>query len=135
MVRRLRPGLLIVDSLGAATPGGETVHTALHVLLALLTRVAAYGNLGVLLIHHLRKRPYSGRAAAPVTLDELRGSSHIVAAAGAPVRPADLLPAAREAGFSRATLYRARQALGPQILDLGASGHDPTRRWALGPPQ
>ena len=56
-----------------------------------------------------------------------------LAAAPAPVRPADVVTTARRAGFSRPTLYRARQALGPAILDVGGSPHDPRKRWSLAP--
>ena len=54
-------------------------------------------------------------------------------AAAAPVRPSDVVTAARRAGFSRPTLYRARHALGPAVLDLGGSPHDPRKHWSLAP--
>jgi hypothetical protein len=139
MVRRLRPDLLIVDSLGAATPGGETAHTALHILLAFLTRLAAFGHLAVLLIHHLRKRAYSGRAAAAaITLDDLRGSSHIVAAARSilalsPVAPAPPAgdtpdpPPARRLEVIKSHLCRLPPPLGLQ-LEGGETGA-PTLRY------
>jgi len=242
MIRHLEPALLIIDSLGAALPGGEAVATSLHRLLATLPRLAAHANLALLLIHHLRKRSYTARRGPAVTVDDLRGSSHIVAvarsilalspispspragrlpspqgdrrtvpaagrqgsgvragaggegarrleviksnlgplppplglllepgnegapilrytgpivepepppsqlelcaawlldhlaAAGEPLRPADLLLAAAASGFSQATLYRARRALGDSVLDLGRSAHDPARRWTLAHP-
>jgi hypothetical protein len=52
-------------------------------------------------------------------------------AAGAPAKPADVARAAREAGFPRRTLYRARNALADSVVDLGNSPRDPHRRWAL----
>ena len=55
----------------------------------------------------------------------------LLAAAPAAVRPADVVTSARRAGFSRPTRYRARQALGPAILDVGGSPHDPRKRWSL----
>ena len=54
-----------------------------------------------------------------------------LAQAGTPVRPADLLRAAAEQGFSQPTLYRARRALADSIVELGSSLHDPNKRWAL----
>jgi hypothetical protein len=56
-----------------------------------------------------------------------------LAEAGEPVKPADVVRAATEMGFPRRTLYRARQALGAAILDLGSSLHDPHKRWTLAP--
>ena len=54
-----------------------------------------------------------------------------LADADAPVKPAQVVHAAREVGFTRPTLYRARQALAGRILDLGNSPHDPHKRWTL----
>jgi hypothetical protein len=54
-----------------------------------------------------------------------------LAEAGAPVRPADVVQAAGQAGFSRATLYRARQTFQDSIVDLGNSPYDPHKRSAL----
>ena len=54
-----------------------------------------------------------------------------LAAAGTPVRPADVVRAAAEAGFSRLTVYRARWALAAQVVDLGSSPHDPGKLWTL----
>jgi hypothetical protein len=56
-----------------------------------------------------------------------------LAAAAAPVRPAEVVRAAAEAGFSRLTLYRARWSLAAQVVDLGSSPHDPGKLWTLAP--
>jgi hypothetical protein len=219
-IRDLRPSLVIIDSLGAALPGGESLPKGLHALLSVLPRLAAATNVPILVVHHLRKRTYAARfaAARPVSPDDLRGSSHIVAvarsilalspvtpfpllpdtpeppaarrleviksnlcrrppplglliesddagfpvlhytgpittppplsgqvelcarwlldhlaAAGEPLRPAAILQAAAEEGFSRNTVHRARHALGDRILILGTSTHDTTRHWTLSP--
>ena len=50
-------------------------------------------------------------------------------AAGGPVRPRDVVRAAREAGYSRRTLYRARRALEGHVIDVGAGPRDPDNRW------
>ena len=52
--------------------------------------------------------------------------------AGEPLKPAGVVHAAVEAGFSRITLYRARQTLGDTVADLGTGLRDPRKRWALG---
>ena len=58
---------------------------------------------------------------------------HHLDAAGGPVKPADAILAAKEAGYSRRTVYRARQLLGGLVVDLGAGPYDPNKRWALAP--
>jgi putative DNA primase/helicase len=226
MVRGLRPALIVVDSLAAATSRGETSLQGCRDLLGFLAMIAREARLALLAIHHLRKRARSGAFATPqVAADDLRGSSHLSAAArsvlaltpasplrlevlktnlcrlppplalvlkgkgerddavpptggrqgtatdqrsarfavptlhyseyvepapvpsqqdlcarwlmayladaGAPVKPADAVRAARAAGYPRPTLYRARKALGGLIVDLGNSSHDPNNRWDL----
>jgi hypothetical protein len=46
--------------------------------------------------------------------------------------PPDLVTMAKEAGFSRPTLYRARRALGPRVVDTHRRGV-PDNKWALAP--
>ena len=212
----LQPELVVVDSLAAATSRGETSLEGARTLLSFLSALALQFEMGLLVIHHLRKRAPAARAAAsPPGPDELRGSSHLsaaarsvltlslcqgqtgaldpngprrlevvktnlclyppplrltlepgpasvptlhfaplseeapppraplparsrdcagwllayLAAAGGPVRPRDVLRAAREAGFSPRTVYRARRALAGQVVDLGAGPRDPDNRW------
>jgi hypothetical protein len=82
MCRLLEPALVVVDSLAAATARGETGIQGARTLLGFLASVARDGDLALLVIHHLRKRPRSGPRSAPhVVADDLRGSSHISAAA------------------------------------------------------
>jgi len=80
----------------------------------------------------LRYTPYLEPAPRPSRTDLCAGwlFHHLRAAAG-PLKPADLIDAAREAGYSRNTLYRARQLLGGLVVDLGAGPYDPHKRWAL----
>ena len=82
MCRTLEPALVVVDSLAAATARGETSLDAARAILGFLSNVAREHHLALLIIHHLRKRP-SGARTAPlrVAADDLRGSSHISAAA------------------------------------------------------
>jgi hypothetical protein len=83
MVRDIRPALVVVDSLAAATGHAETSIQGACALLGFLSAIACQGRLALLLIHHLRKRARSGQvASAPqVVADDLHGSSHISAAA------------------------------------------------------
>jgi hypothetical protein len=212
----LQPELVVVDSLAAATSRGETSLEGARTLLAFLSSLAHQFEMGLLVIHHLRKRSSVVKpAASPPGPDELRGSSHLsaaarsiltlslcpgpsgaldpngprrlevvktnlclyppplrltlepgpasvptlrfdsfpegapppggplptrsrecadwllayLAAAGEPVRPRDVIQAARQAGFSPRTLYRARRALEGDVVDVGSGPRDPDKRW------
>ena len=57
----------------------------------------------------------------------------LLAAAGEPLKPKQIVQAARQAGFGRSTLYRARRTLGDRIAETGQDARDPTRRWSLAP--
>ena len=237
MCARLRPALVVIDSLAAATPHGETSLEGSRTILGALSLTARKLRPAMLVIHHLRKGAGSGRAAAAprIAAEDLRGSSYLSAAArsvlalsvppqihtgplppqaqsepqsqsppaldrlrrlevvktnlcrqppplglfleepsgesagldpsvpilryteyseppappthlelcarwlldflaaGEPARPADVIRAAREIGFSRPTVYRARQILAGAIVDLGTSLRDPNKRWTLAP--
>ena len=83
MCRTLEPVLVVVDSLAAATARGETSLESARAILGFLSNVAREGDHALLLIHHLRKsaRPSRGGSVPRVAADDLRGSSHISAAA------------------------------------------------------
>jgi hypothetical protein len=83
MCAQIQPALIIVDSLAAATPRGETSLQVTRALLGSLSSVAARVHIALLVVHHLRKRPRPGtaRSVPRVTADDLRGSSHLAAAA------------------------------------------------------
>jgi hypothetical protein len=83
MCRTLEPALVIVDSLAAASSRGETSLEAARALLSFLASVAEQWHVALLVIHHLRKRTRSGQTPSPprVAVDDLRGSSHLSAAA------------------------------------------------------
>jgi hypothetical protein len=83
MVAALRPPFVIVDSLAAATSHGETSLKGARKVLGFLSDLAARAQLALLIIHHLRKRARSSQVAPSprVAADDLRGSSHISAAA------------------------------------------------------
>jgi hypothetical protein len=80
MVHVLRPGLVIVDSLSAINLKGENNVEDVRGLLGFLSAVAREFDIALLLVHHLRKRGQLA-ASGPVTHDDFRGSSHIVAMA------------------------------------------------------
>jgi hypothetical protein len=76
----IRPRLTIIDSYGAATLRGDRYKEDVQDLLSFLTKVASDHRTAMLLVHHLRKRP-DENSFLPMTLDSIRGSSHIPAMA------------------------------------------------------
>lgn len=81
MVTMLQPELIIIDSLSTISTNGQNSVEDTTRLLMFLTGLAAYGNCGMLVIHHLRK-PSSGQLSLPgVNIHDFRGSSHITAMA------------------------------------------------------
>jgi hypothetical protein len=86
MVNHLQPELVIVDSLSSISLRGENSIEDVRALLHFLSALAGQFGVAVLVIHHLRKRMRGNKPAPmpifePVTADDLRGSSHIVAMA------------------------------------------------------
>jgi hypothetical protein len=81
MCHDLRPALVVVDSLAAATSRGETSIEGARAILGFLTGLARDHDMGMLVIHHLRKRAGGSRARFRPAADDLRGSSHLSAAA------------------------------------------------------
>lgn len=80
MMHTLTPALVIIDSLSSISLKGESAKEDVMILLAFLKRAAQEFNCAVLLIHHLRKPP-PGLQARLLTMADVRGSGHIVAAA------------------------------------------------------
>jgi hypothetical protein len=95
MCYELAPHLVVVDSLSAISARGENTVEDVREVLGFLASVAREFDVGMLLVHHLRKKGklLAGLGSAgPVGLDELRGSGHIIAMARSvlalsPVRP------------------------------------------------
>jgi hypothetical protein len=80
MAYSLQPELIIVDSVGSVTSRGENAVEDVREMMGFLNGIASEFKCGMLLNHHLRKR--SPLAIMDlVTLDDLRGSSHLVAMA------------------------------------------------------
>jgi hypothetical protein len=79
MAFRLRPGLIIVDSLRDILPAGESNVEDVRATLAFLSNLATANDCAVLLIHHLRKSSNSGQLALldSIDLDQVSGSGYI----------------------------------------------------------
>jgi len=79
-----RPRLIIVDSYGSLTLRGENNKEEVQQTLRFFTKLAYDYDTGVLLLHHLRKRPnlqLSLPGMQQMTQDMVRGSGHITAMA------------------------------------------------------
>lgn len=208
MVYALDPALIVVDSLSSITSTGENAVDDVRGVLGFLNSVAQIQPCGLLLIHHLRKRGTGALPGEALTLDDFRGSSHIVAMsrsvlglsrvrvgptvdangprrlevvktnlgphpeplgvafeplpprgvrlvygapapeyrelsltegcaiflerllAKGPLPPSAVVEAAREAGYSRDVLYRARRTLEGRVVST-AGRQNPDNRWVL----
>ena len=79
-----QPRLIIIDSYGSITLKGENNKEEVQLTLRFFTKMALEYDCGVLLLHHLRKRP-NIQLALPgmqrMTQDMVRGSGHITAMA------------------------------------------------------
>jgi replicative DNA helicase len=81
MVWDIRPRLVILDSYGSATLRGENNKEDVQLLLAFFNNLAKQLDTTVLIVHHLRKRHGPQTTFLPMTIDSIRGSSHIPAMA------------------------------------------------------
>jgi len=79
MVHTLHPELVIIDSLSSISLRGENNVEDVRNVLAFLNIVAREFQVGLLLIHHLRKRGSKVPMLDILTIDDFRGSSHIIA--------------------------------------------------------
>ncbi len=77
MCHALRPDLVIVDSLSGVNPKGENNIEDIRPMLHFFVELATAYDFALLLIHHLRK-PGKGQPQ-PISMHDLRGSSHLVA--------------------------------------------------------
>jgi len=80
MSHSLAPALIVVDSLSTISSKGENNVEDVREVLGFLNRLALDAQCGLLLVHHLRKRGVPPSADA-LSLDDFRGSSHIIAIA------------------------------------------------------
>jgi hypothetical protein len=80
MVSALSPALVVIDSLGSISSKGENSIEDVRQILSFLTALANDFNVALILIHHLRKRNPLAMMDL-VSIDDFRGSSHIIAMA------------------------------------------------------
>jgi hypothetical protein len=80
MANALHPGLIVIDSLSMVSNQGDTNVEEVRPLLTFLAALANDADCAVLLIHHTRKRARNALPGRQMTLDDVRGSGHIVAA-------------------------------------------------------
>jgi len=84
MVYTVKPALVIIDSLSSVSSKRKNTVEDARALLGFFSNLARESGVGLVLIHHVRKRN-SGRLNAPqftpLTLDDFRGRGHIVALA------------------------------------------------------
>ena len=78
MASQLEPAMIVVDSLASISSKGENNVEDVRDLLGFLNRLALEFQCGLLLVHHLRKRGFLPMMDI-LTVDDFRGSSHIIA--------------------------------------------------------
>jgi len=81
MIAQLEPGLVIIDSLGSISSKGENNIEDVRQLLSFLNMLAREYSCGMVIIHHLRKHSSMQLQLFDISLDDFRGSGHIVAMA------------------------------------------------------
>lgn len=81
MAAQIEPALIIVDSVSSILPSGENAIEDVRVTLSFLNTIAQEFSTAVVLIHHLRKHSSSQIGFLELSLDDFRGSGHIVAMA------------------------------------------------------
>jgi len=82
MAYRLSPQLIVIDSLSSISSKGENSVEDVRMLLSYLNGLAQDVQCGLLLIHHLRKGSTAlGLEDGIVSIDDFRGSGHIIAMA------------------------------------------------------
>ncbi len=81
MIAQLEPGLVIIDSLSSVSSKGENNIEDVRQMLSFLNMLAREYELGMVIIHHLRKHSGMQMQLFDISLDDFRGSSHIAAMA------------------------------------------------------
>lgn len=78
MVSHLKPGLIIIDSLGSCTNRGINAKEDIKPILNFLRSFARDAACGLVLIHHIRKRGSNVLPGMPMSVDDVMGSSYIL---------------------------------------------------------
>ena len=81
MVNLLKPDLVVIDSLSSVSSKGENNIEDIRTVLAFLSELATNYQVGLILIHHLRKKGnnHPTTFGNVISIDDFRGSSHIIA--------------------------------------------------------
>lgn len=79
MTYRLKPALIVLDSLRDILPAGESAVEDVRSTMAYLSNLAVQNNTAVLIIHHLRKSANTAQLALfdTIDLDQVSGSGYI----------------------------------------------------------
>lgn len=76
----LRPDVIVIDSLSTITVNGENNTEDIRGVLGFLSTLTKEYDCATIIVHHLRK-PGQNSGGRPVTMHDLRGSSHLIAMA------------------------------------------------------
>jgi hypothetical protein len=74
-----RPELLVIDAFSNMSSRGENSVEAVREIMMFFTRLAQESHAGLLLIHHTRKGPPFRGRSYDFTMDDVRGSGHLIA--------------------------------------------------------
>lgn len=128
LLHGVAPELVIIDSLSSISSKGENNVDDVREVLGWLTEVAQFFRVGMVLIHHLRKRGPLPLVAG-VTIDDFRGSGHIIAMARSVMglstiktEPDSKAPAPRRFEVIKTNLCQYPDALGVELLPLHPEG-------------
>lgn len=129
MAHTLKPGLVIVDSLSRISSRGDSNVEEVRPVLSFLSELAKDLGCAVLLIHHLRKRMANMLPGMELTMDDVRGSGDIAAAARVIVGlsivrtgPEVDLNGPRKLGVLKSNLGRVPDAIGCTFVPLEPEG-------------
>jgi hypothetical protein len=140
MLYALQPALVVIDSLSSISSKGENNVEDVRGLLGFLSSVALDHNCALLLIHHLRKRGPLPLVDV-LTIDDFRGSSHIIAMARSvlglsviQIGPEPDRNGPRRLEIVKTNLARYPQPIGVEFLPLHPHGvtlryGDPPQRY------
>ena len=78
MIASLEPGLVVIDSLSSISTKGENSVEDVRAVLGFLNRLAQDYRVPLLLVHHLRKSSGFQPRQWDLTIDDFRGSTHII---------------------------------------------------------
>lgn len=128
LLHGVAPELVIIDSLSSISSKGENNVDDVREVLGWLTEVAQFFRVGMVLIHHLRKRGPLPLVTG-VTIDDFRGSGHIIAMARSVMglstiktEPDSKEPAPRRFEIIKTNLCQYPDALGVELQPLHPEG-------------